>query len=51
MEFTYVLRGCEESSHDGRVLRYVLSRPNVLKVAQGNDYKTSKYLVIIIFSR
>ena len=37
MEFTYVLPGWEGSAHDGRVLRYALSRPNGLKVPQGNN--------------
>ena len=37
MEFTYVLPGWEGSAHDGRVLRDALSRPNGLKVPQGNN--------------
>ena len=37
MEFTYVLSGWEGSAHDGRVLRDALSRPNGLKVPQGNN--------------
>ena len=37
MEFTYVLSGWERSAHDGRVLRDALSRPNGLKVPQGNN--------------
>jgi len=37
MEFTYVLPGWEGSAHDGRVLRDAISRPNGLKVPQGNN--------------
>jgi len=37
MEFTYVLPGWEGSAHDGRVLLDALSRPNGLKVPQGNN--------------
>ena len=36
MEFLFVLPGWEGSAHDGRVLRDALSRPNGLKVPQGN---------------
>ena len=49
MEFTYVLPGWEGSAHDGRVLRDALSRPNGLKVPQGNNYLKSNYLVNIFF--
>ena len=37
MEFTYALSDWEGSIHDGRVLRDALSRPNGLKVPQGNN--------------
>jgi len=37
MEFTYVLTRWEGSAPDGRVLRDALSRPNGLKVPQGNN--------------
>ena len=36
MEFIYILPGWEGSAHDGRVLRDALSKPNGLKVPQGN---------------
>ena len=49
MEFIYVLPGWEGSAHDGRVLRDALSRPNGLKVPQGNNYLKSNYLVNIFF--
>jgi len=49
MEFTYVLPGWEGSAHDGRVLRDALSRPNGLKVPQGNNYLKFNYLVNIFF--
>ena len=35
MHFIYVLPGWEGSSHDGRVLRDAISRPNGLKIPQG----------------
>ena len=49
MEFTYVLPSWEGSAHDGRVLRDALSRPNGLKVPQGNNDLKSNYLVNIFF--
>ena len=36
LEFIYVQPGWEGSAHDGRVLRDAISRPNGLKVPQGN---------------
>ena len=36
MEFIYVLPGWEGSAHDGRVLRNAISRPDGLRVPQGN---------------
>ena len=36
MQFIYVLAGWEGSAADGRILRDALSRPNGLKVPQGN---------------
>lgn len=36
MEFIYVLPGWEGSAADSRVLRDAISRPNGLKVPQGN---------------
>ncbi|XP_021763693.1 uncharacterized protein LOC110728351 isoform X2 [Chenopodium quinoa] len=38
MEFTYVLLGWEGSTHDGRILRDAISRPNGLKVPKGCYY-------------
>jgi hypothetical protein len=38
MQFIYVLPGWEGSAHDGRVLRDALSRPNGLRVPQGEFY-------------
>ncbi|KAF2306430.1 hypothetical protein GH714_018010 [Hevea brasiliensis] len=38
MQFIYVLPGWEGSTHDGRVLRDAISRPNGLKVPQGCYY-------------
>jgi len=37
MEFIYVLLGWEGSTHNGHVFRNALSRPNGLKVPQGNN--------------
>jgi len=37
MEFTYVLPGWGGFRHHGRVLRDALSRPNGVKVPQGNN--------------
>ena len=36
MEFIYVLPGWEGSAHDGRVLRNAISRPDGLRVLEGN---------------
>lgn len=36
LEFIYVQPGWEGSAHDGRVLRDAITRPNGLKVPQGN---------------
>ena len=38
MEFTYVLAGWEGSANDFTVLRDALSRPNGLKVPEGEVY-------------
>ncbi|KAL0456228.1 UNVERIFIED_CONTAM: hypothetical protein Slati_0962000 [Sesamum latifolium] len=38
MRFIYVLAGYEGSAADARVLRDVISRPNRLKIPQGNYY-------------
>lgn len=35
MQFIYILPGWEGSAHDGRVLRDAISRPNGLRVPQG----------------
>jgi hypothetical protein len=35
MQFIYVLPGWEGSAHDGRVLRDAISRPDGLRVPQG----------------
>jgi len=46
MEFTYVLPGWEGSAHDGRVLRDAISRPNGLKVPQGNNWAYDNLITI-----
>ncbi|XP_021724886.1 uncharacterized protein LOC110692194 [Chenopodium quinoa] len=38
MEFTYILPGWEESTHDGCILRDAISRSNGLKVPKGCYY-------------
>ena len=36
MQFIYVLFGWQGSTHDGRVLRDAITKPNMLKVPNGN---------------
>ena len=45
MQFIYVLPGWEGSAHDGRVLRDAISRPNGLRVPQGEFYFINFHLV------
>ena len=45
MQFIYMLPGWEGSAHDGRVLRDAISRPNGLRVPQGEFYFNNFYLV------
>ena len=48
VQYIYVLLGWEGSAVDSKVMRNVISRPNGLKVPQGNNikcYQTSKTLV------
>ena len=45
MQFIYMLPGWEGLAHDGRVLRDAISRPNGLRVPQGEFYFNNLYLV------
>jgi hypothetical protein len=45
MQFIYVLPGWEGLAHDGHVLRDAISRPNGLRVPQGEFYFINFHLV------
>jgi hypothetical protein len=45
MQFIYMLPGWEGSAHDGHVLHDAISRPNGLRVPQGEFYFNKFYLV------